>query len=215
MATTDVCTTQKAAGILGISVTLVQQLVEAGAIEAWKTLGGHRRIPMAAVLAYKESQAAVPKIPGTTVSTHKVCASHTGDGGTVSILIVEDNKMQREIYDRQMSSWNLPMQLTFCENGYQALIEIATHKPDVLLADIVMEGIDGYEIIKTVLTYPDLSDTNIAILSSLSLDELAARGGISPGVVFFRKPINYDELRGYLRACIAQKVRNYREITAG
>ena len=53
MHTADVCTTQKAAEILGISVTSVQQLVEAGVIEAWKTKGGHRRIPLAAVEAYK------------------------------------------------------------------------------------------------------------------------------------------------------------------
>ena len=36
---------------------------------------------------------------------------------------------------------------------------------------------------------------------SISSDE---RGGLPPGVVFFDKPINYDELRGYLRACCAQ-----------
>ncbi len=49
----EVCTTQQAAEILGISVSSVQQLVEAGVIEAWKTKGGHRRIPRQAVLDYK------------------------------------------------------------------------------------------------------------------------------------------------------------------
>ena len=49
----EVCTTQRAAEILGISVSSVQQLVEAGVITAWKTKGGHRRIPLAAVLRYK------------------------------------------------------------------------------------------------------------------------------------------------------------------
>ena len=53
MSSKEVCTTQKAAEILGISVTSVQQLVELGMIEAWKTQGGHRRIPLAAVVAYK------------------------------------------------------------------------------------------------------------------------------------------------------------------
>jgi excisionase family DNA binding protein len=196
MTTTEVCTTQEAAQILGISVTSVQQLVESGVIEAWKTKGGHRRIPLAAVEAYKASPNA-PQVP----------LDRPAPGKKTSILVVEDNKLQRDIYAKKIASWNLPATTTFCENGYQALVEIAINKPDIVLADIVMDGIDGYEVISTILSYPSLSDTNIAILSSLAPEELDARGGIPEGVVFFRKPVNYDELSGYLRACCAQKAR--------
>src|SRR5450830_281688 len=199
MATTDVCTTQEAAQILGISVTSVQQLVESGVIEAWKTKGGHRRIPLAAVEAYKAT-------PNHPYEPQEKQAANT----KTSILVVEDNKMQRDIYAKKIASWNLPATTTFCDNGYQALVEIASNKPDVVLADIVMEGIDGYEVISTILSYPSLSDINIAILSSLAPEELEARGGIPEGVVFFRKPVNYDELSGYLRACCAQKARQIR-----
>src|SRR5450830_1006605 len=171
MTATEVCTTQEAAQILGISVTSVQQLVESGVIEAWKTKGGHRRIPLAAVEAYKASPNA-PQVPQDRPAQSK----------QTSILVVEDNKLQRDIYAKKIASWNLPATTTFCENGYQALVEIAINKPDIVLADI-------------------------AILSSLAPEELDARGGIPEGVVFFRKPVNYDELSGYLRACCAQKAR--------
>ncbi|MBB3214263.1 excisionase family DNA binding protein [Herbaspirillum sp. Sphag1AN] len=196
MTTTEVCTTQEAAQILGISVTSVQQLVEAGVIEAWKTKGGHRRIPMAAVQAYKSA-------PNGGHEHHEKAPISK----QTAILVVEDNKLQRDIYAKKIASWNLPATTTFCENGYQALVEIASKKPDIVLADIVMDGIDGYEVISTILSYPSLADINIAILSSLSEEELQSRGGIPEGVVFFRKPVNYDELSGYLRACCAQKVR--------
>lgn len=204
----EVCTTQKAAQILGISVTSVQQLVEAGVIEAWKTKGGHRRIPLAAVEAYKAAPGATAAAASVTLSAETAIAEPASSRQS-SILVVEDNKMQRGIYDRQISSWDLPAQLTFCENGYQALVEIARHKPDILLADIVMDGIDGYEVIKTIQGYPELAEMNIAILSSLEQEDLEARGGVPPGVVFFSKPVNYDELRGYLRACCAQKARRH------
>ena len=197
MLNADVCTTQQAAQILGVSVTTVQQLVEAGVIEAWKTKGGHRRIPMAAVQAYKSFPKSAIDVAQTTRGAHT----------SAVILVIEDNKMQRALYEKQISSWDLPVTLTFCETGYQALIEIARSKPEILLADIVMDGIDGYEVVRTILTYPELADMNIAILSSLSADELAERGGVPPGVVFFGKPVNYDELRGYLRACCAQRFR--------
>ncbi|GAA4029427.1 response regulator [Actimicrobium antarcticum] len=193
----EICTTQNAAQILGISVTSVQQLVESGVIEAWKTKGGHRRIPLAAIEAYKASQA--------TASEHSAVGSFKAR--KPAILIIEDNPMQRELYDKKIATWNIGATVTFCENGYQALIEIARHKPHILLADIMMDGIDGYEVIMTLMGYPDLADMHIAILSSLTSQELETRGGIPDGVVYFGKPINYDELRGYLRACCAQQNR--------
>jgi len=188
----EVCTTQVAAQILGISVSLVQQLVETGVLDAWKTQGGHRRIPLRAVLDYK----------------NKLAGSMGRDaGGRATILVIEDNAIQRALYQRQFAAWELPADFIFCENGYQALLQIARRPPDILLADIVMEGIDGFEVVRTVMTDPELADVSIAILSGLPADELAARGGVPAGVVFFPKPINYDELRGYLRASVAQRAR--------
>ena len=202
MHTADVCTTQKAAEILGISVTSVQQLVEAGVIEAWKTKGGHRRIPLAAVEAYKGN-------PGQQGQDQRAArASRPAPSGRPpSILVSEDNPIERALYEKQIGSWGLQASLRFCENGYQALMEIARDQPDILLADIIMEGIDGYEVIRTILADPLLADMHIAMLSSLTPEELEERGGVPPGVVFFAKPVNYDELLGYLRACCAGHAR--------
>lgn len=202
MHTADVCTTQKAAEILGISVTSVQQLVEAGVIEAWKTKGGHRRIPLAAVEAYKGN----PGQPGQDQRAARASRA-APSGRPPSILVIEDNPIERALYEKQIGSWGLQADLRFCENGYQALIEIARDQPDILLSDIVMEGIDGYEVIRTILADPLLADMHIAMLSNLTPEELEERGGVPPGVVFFAKPVNYDELRGYLRACCAGHAR--------
>ncbi|MCC7697731.1 response regulator [Janthinobacterium sp. EB271-G4-7A] len=202
MHTADVCTTQKAAEILGISVTSVQQLVEAGVIEAWKTKGGHRRIPLAAVEAYKGN----PGQPGQDQRAARA-SRPAPSGRPPSILVIEDNPIERALYEKQIGAWGLQASLRFCENGYQALMEIARDQPDILLADIIMEGIDGYEVIRTILGDPLLADMHIAMLSSLTPEELEERGGVPPGVVFFAKPVNYDELRGYLRACCAGHAR--------
>jgi len=202
----EVCTTQEAAHILGISVSSVQQLVEAGIIEAWKTKGGHRRIPLAAVHAYK----ATPGSSGDAAEYSRNAPAPRPGNGRTAVLVIEDNRLQRELYASALGSWGLPLDLVYCDNGYKALLEIARSKPDVVLADIVMEGMDGYEVVKTILNDPQLRDVSIAIVSSLDRDEMAQRGGIPAGVVFFPKPVNFDELRGYMRACCARRERESR-----
>lgn len=245
MSAPEYCTTQQAANLLGISVTYVQQLVEAGMLEAWKTRGGHRRIPLTAVHAYRAringdgsaargtdtgGRSVAPAGPGASWAAARSTASPlrdaggagrtaTGDGAVVgavvddgsatevALMIIEDSPMQRELYNRQLAAWQLPISVTYCENGYQALIQIARSKPDILLADIVMDGIDGYEVITTIIGQPDLRDMHIAIVSGIAAEALAARGGVPAGVVYFQKPISFDELRGYVRACCAAQLR--------
>ncbi|AMP04914.1 response regulator [Collimonas pratensis] len=190
-------TTQEAARLLGISVTSVQQLVERGILVAWKTQGGHRRIPREAVDALKAERSDLLEEKGSLSST-------------LSALIVEDNALQRKVYEKQISSWDIPLEISFCENGYQALLEIAQRKYDILLLDIVMDGIDGYEIVKTVLAKPELRHIDIAILTTLGKDALEARGGLPDEVLYFQKPIVFEELRGFLRGCAARKARQAR-----
>jgi excisionase family DNA binding protein len=204
----EVCTTQRAAELLGISVSSVQQLVESGEIPAWKTRGGHRRIPLQAVLAYRASPAAPAAAPAVPVLPPAQAAVR-GDE-LPRVLVVEDNPLQRAVYQRQFESWSLPLQLAFCDNGYQALMEIARRPPDLLLADIMMEGIDGYEVVRTILADQQLRATHVAIVSGMAQHELDERGGVPDGVVYFSKPVNFDELRGYVRACCAQVVRAQR-----
>lgn len=192
-----VCTTQQAAKLLGLSITSIQQLVESGVLDAWKTKGGHRRIPLASIQAYKDAP----------VNELKRIARPDASAHTNKILIVEDNPIQQEIHEKQILSWNLDAELVFCTNGYQALIEIAQQQPDIVLTDIVMPGIDGCEMISAIKRYPKLSNINVAILTALTREELEQRSSLPKDVTFFQKPINYDELRGYLRACYAFKAK--------
>lgn len=190
----DVCTTQEAADLLGLSVTSVQKLVEGGEIAAWKTPGGHRRIPRESVLAYK---ACVNK----PARPNRISAPRS------TLLVVEDEEMQRAVFAAQFAKWDLPVDVSFCKSGYEALIEIGVRPPDILFLDIVMKGIDGYEVMETVLHRPELRGMNMAIVSGVEPAALAARGGVPPGVAFFPKPVRYDELRGFVMACCMHKQR--------
>jgi excisionase family DNA binding protein len=190
---TGVCTTHDAAELLGMSVSSVQQLVETGVIPGWKTQGGHRRIPLEAVMQLKAATGAPARLGKSSTRS--------------AMLIVEDDPLLQRLYQLRIDQWDLPLDVNFCDSGYQALIDIGRSPPDILVADIMMSGMDGYEVVETVLANPGLGDMHVAIISAIAPAELEKRGGVPPGVVFFSKPVPFEELRGYLRGCCAQKLR--------
>lgn len=194
----EVLTSQQAARRLGVSVSTVQQLVESGTLSAWKTAGGHRRILVESIEQYINGQSGRAR-SATAVAGDR--ASRT------RILILEDEPLQRTLYERRLASWNLPATVRFCSNGYEALIEVAMHRPDIFLLDLVMPGIDGYEILRTIVNRPDLGLAHIAVLTNLRPEDIEKRGGLAPGVVYMAKPINFDALHGYLMACCAAQTR--------
>ncbi|NLZ11511.1 MAG: excisionase family DNA-binding protein [Alcaligenaceae bacterium] len=198
--TEAIYTTQQVAERLGISVSTVQQLVESGVISGWKTQGGHRRIPESALEHFLSRH-------HTSVGTRSFVESDPATRS--SLLVLEDDLVQQTLYRGRISNWQLPLDLTFCTNGYDALIEVAMKQPDILLLDIMMDGIDGYEVLKALTSRPNFRLSHIAVLTNLSETEVDARGGLPAGVLYMSKPINFDELRGYLRGCCAAKTRLY------
>lgn len=190
----EVCTTQEAAKLLGMSVSTVQALVETAALSAWKTTGGHRRIPLKEVLAYK-------------ASLKESRQEDAQPSSNLKVLVLEDEEMQRKLYEIQFESWDMPLSVRYCRTGYEALIEIGANPPDVFIADIKMNGIDGYEVIETILARPSLRHINIIIASSIGPEEIQSRGGVPKDLEYFSKPVVFEELRGYLRACYTQKLK--------
>lgn len=189
-----VCTTREAATLLGLSVTSVQKLAESGALASWKTKGGHRRLSMESVRAFQAA-------PGTSEQSLQPRTA------AVRVLVVEDEILQSELYKTQFAAWGLELEVTFCRSGYEALIELGSGSYDVLVLDILMPGIDGYEVMETVMAKPALKDILTVVVSGISEEDLLARGGIPPGVTFLPKPVPMAELRGFLKACCAIRQR--------
>src|SRR5690349_8761706 len=59
-----VLTTREAARLLGIAVSTAQLWIESGALPAWKTPGGHRRVRLSDVSALLRERAGLPELPG-------------------------------------------------------------------------------------------------------------------------------------------------------
>lgn len=188
--------TAQAAKQLGLSLGAVQQMVECGTLAGWKTAGGHRRIRQDSV----DALLARARGPGA--------APRKGSANTrLRLLVVEDDRLLQSIYRETFVAWGEPLDVRVVEHGLDALVEVGREPPDLLIADLRIPGIDGFEMIRRLRENPLCSDLAIVVVSALNAKEIAAAGGLPRDVTVYRKPIPFHELHGYVQALIAQRRR--------
>jgi excisionase family DNA binding protein len=176
--------TKDAAAMLGVSVSTIQKMVEAGSLEAWRTQGGHRRITLASV------QREIARLPDPhAAEAHRA----------LSVLVVEDNPVALKSYEHMFKQWGDRLVAHYAHDGAEALLRVAQDHPDVLITDIVMQPFDGHLLIRTLRANLQFADLHIVVVTG---DESVNQGdpGFDARTVVYRKPLRVDRLAGYLDA---------------
>ena len=176
---------------LGVSLRTAQLWVESGVLRAWKTAGGHRRILKRSVDTILEERQRAIEYPMTT--------------GEFRILVVEDDPDLLKLYRLHIAGWGLPVLLTTATNGFEGLIRIGEAKPDLLIADLNMPGIDGFRMIRSLSANPDFRDMDIIVVTALDKNEIADRGGLPENVRIFVKPAPFSILEQLVRDSIGRR----------
>lgn len=125
-----------------------------------------------------------------------------------SILIVDDAPAGRETMEALLFS--PAYELHFASSGAQALEMAATIRPDLILLDVMMPGMDGFEVCRRLRADPDLA--HIPIILVTALDDRASRlQGIDSGADdFVSKPFDSAELRSRVRTIT--RLNRYRRL---
>jgi len=178
--------TIEASKLLDVSVRTVQLWVENGSLSAWKTAGGHRRISSDSVNDMLQQQ--------------KPEAAKSKDDK--NIVIVEDNPTVAKFYEAIIKSWGFSINIISVEDGFNGLMTIGKHQPDLLITDIYMPGMDGLQMINSLYKSEKMNADQIIVISGLSEENIHERGGIPSGISFFKKPVNANQLK----SCITDKL---------
>ena len=153
-------------------------------MRAWKTPGGHRRILRESVNAQLRAR-------------EKECGVSL-EG--FDILIVEDEPIQKQLLQKKIASLGSEINVRTAYNGVEGLIKIGERQPNVLITDLLMPGLDGFHLLKTLVDSPLLRPLQIIVITSLADEEIAEQGGLPAGVATFHKPVRVAALLTMLKA---------------
>jgi len=109
-----------------------------------------------------------------------------------TVLAVDDIPLNLLLVQKMLSKFNF--ELKTAGNGQQALDMIAQKKPDLILLDLMMPGIDGFEILKRLRANAETADIQIVILSALNSNEDIVKGFQLGANDFVTKPIIMEKL---------------------
>jgi len=98
------------------------------------------------------------------------------------ILIIEDDKFLRELIARKLT--NEGYEALEAVDGEEGLKKLKDEKPDLVLLDLILPGIDGFEVLSKMKEDPALSEIPVLILSNLGQRDEVEKG-LSLGAVDF------------------------------
>jgi excisionase family DNA binding protein len=181
---TEFMSTRKAAASLGVALSTVQLWVETGVLPAWKTAGGHRRIPRAAIESLVLQQKSMLPESKKTYET--------------KVLVVDDDVVQLELYKRNFAQWSLPIELLTASDGFEGLMMIGRYNPNVVITDLRMPGMDGFRMIRHLREQTQNNKCDIIVVTALNDAEMESANNLLPGLPIYPKPVPFIALRALL-----------------
>ena len=166
--------------MLEVSPAAIKKWIQQGKLAAFRTPGGHFRI-----------------LADEFERFQKTHGFGTGTGDPLRVLVVDDQRDVADVIVTSLSAFYPRVRMETAANGFEGLLKIGTFRPDVLLLDLSVPGMDGFEVCRQIKRHPVVRDTKVVVMAAQSLDaEPRAMEAGADG--FLSKPFAVDAVRGLL-----------------
>jgi twitching motility two-component system response regulator PilH len=115
-----------------------------------------------------------------------------------NILLVDDSKTELYFLSDLLSRQGFKVRTA--ENGDEALRRIAEEKPDLILMDVVMPGLNGFQLTRTITRNPQYADVPVIMCTSKNQETDKVWGMRQGARDYVVKPVDPDELIQKIRA---------------
>ncbi len=185
--TLSVFTVNQASELLQVSPQTIVNWIEAGKLEAYKTPGGHRRIKKPDLEAFVKRHGlpvfGLPSDPDEEGRKMK------------KILVVDDDQVIVETITAGLEEDPHAYEVITAADGFEAGLQVSHFKPDLLILDIMMPDIDGYEVCRKLKSSEETKHIRIIVLSGY-LDEDSYKKMREYGAdLCFSKPLPLERLK--------------------
>ena len=157
-------------------------------LETMARAGNLRRGRRPARAARRASTRSSPQRSGSS----DVASPRNAQAG--DLLVVDDNRVNRLLLGRALEQ--LGHTVTFAENGREALEALRQRRVDLVLLDIEMPEMDGYQVLEALAADPHLRDIPVVMMSSVEEVDSVARCIEMGAEDYLFKPVNPVLLRG-------------------
>jgi excisionase family DNA binding protein len=174
--TRTIYTTHEVSRLLQVNPRSVINWIDQDLLRSYRTPGGHRRIRREDLLAF--------------IRKHQIPTPESLFTGNLSVLIVEDelelSDLLRTFFERQGG-----YEISSASDGITALIDVGRIKPDLMILDVMIPGVDGIEVCRRIKADLNNKTTIIAISGQSDAKKKALEAGAD---AFMAKPIDLDKL---------------------
>ena len=185
--TISVFTVNQVGELLQVSPQTIVNWIEAGKLEAYKTPGGHRRIKKSDLEAFvKQHDMPVFGLPSDP---------DEGDKKMKKILVVDDDQVIVATITAGLEEDPHEYEVISAADGFEAGIQVSHFKPDVLILDIMMPDIKGFEVCKRIKSDQKTKETKIIVLSAYLDEEKFKKMKENGADLCFSKPLPLPQLK--------------------
>ncbi len=121
------------------------------------------------------------------------------------VLIIDDDPAVRDLYTQQFQVEGL--ETCVAVDGQAALESLSLHKPDLILLDMLMPGMDGMQFLRELRNFPEAQATPVIILTNLEANDEVLEGIIEYKPAYYMLKINTTSKE------IVQKVKDILGVT--
>jgi twitching motility two-component system response regulator PilH len=119
----------------------------------------------------------------------------------ITVLVVEDTESEKELISLYLREAGYAV--INASNGKEALARVETGKPDVVVTDVVMPDMNGFELCRNLKKKPDTQKLPVIACTSKS-QELDRLWGMKQGVdVYMTKPFTREEIVRAVRSVVS------------
>jgi excisionase family DNA binding protein len=191
-----ILTTFQAARLCGVSHKSIERWVDAGLLRGFRTPGGHRRVHRVDLLEFIQRRRTADDGVNNSIGPEPSEAPR--------VLIVDDDPCTCALYLKYFQSADpRGYRLEVASSGYEAGRRVERFRPHVVLLDLMMPDLDGFEVCRNILNDPELAATMVIAITGS--EEMAARARMSGGFQgVFVKPVRLSQVREAVDSALAE-----------